>query len=317
MKILLPILGILFLSACSHEQKTNVIAEKVPLTDTAIVKADSKTLPAPTFIDEPPTPEQIKTEASDRIDILKNLATKRANKTPIIIHVFIPLADNKYQGIVPVPALIGNGQDARNNLYWGALYGIKTHFTKSAKWDRIHVQKDLTANVLERAIFKRTLADATPVYLIADAYDGQRMEQCLTDYFDAMAGTRLEQITVGEEQISVYSHADLLVFNGHNGLMDVFDLPQPLNQDGRHKDAVMIACVSYNYFVHYLLKAGGYPLVTTTHLLAPEGYVLHHILEAWLGGKTAEEIRYSAAVGYHKYQKCGMRGASNLFKTGY
>ena len=38
------------------------------------------------------------------------------------IHVFVALCDNKYQGIVPVPESIGNGQNARTNLYWGAAY---------------------------------------------------------------------------------------------------------------------------------------------------------------------------------------------------
>src|SRR5688572_22804615 len=28
-----------------------------------------------------------------------------------VIHIFVALCDNKYQGIVPVPAKIGNGQD--------------------------------------------------------------------------------------------------------------------------------------------------------------------------------------------------------------
>ena len=47
------------------------------------------------------------------------------------IHIFVALCDNKYQGIVPVPKAIGNGQDHNNNLYWGALYGIRTYFKKN------------------------------------------------------------------------------------------------------------------------------------------------------------------------------------------
>src|SRR5688572_31348119 len=46
------------------------------------------------------------------------------------IHIFVALCDNKYQGIVPVPAGIGNGQDPKNNLYWGAGYGLKSFFSK-------------------------------------------------------------------------------------------------------------------------------------------------------------------------------------------
>src|SRR5207249_4829544 len=37
-----------------------------------------------------------------------------------VIHVVVALCDNQYQGIVPVPALIGNGDNPAKNLYWGA-----------------------------------------------------------------------------------------------------------------------------------------------------------------------------------------------------
>src|SRR5262245_46059051 len=50
------------------------------------------------------------------------------------IHIFVALCDNKYQGIVPVPAAIGNGQDPDNNLYWGCGFGIRTYFKKSSEW---------------------------------------------------------------------------------------------------------------------------------------------------------------------------------------
>ena len=46
-----------------------------------------------------------------------------------VIHIVVALCDNQYQGIVKVPAGIGNGQDARTNLYWGAGYGVKTQFS--------------------------------------------------------------------------------------------------------------------------------------------------------------------------------------------
>ena len=45
---------------------------------------------------------------------------------PVVVHVVVALCDNEHQGIVPVPATLGNGQDPRNNLYWGALYGVRT-----------------------------------------------------------------------------------------------------------------------------------------------------------------------------------------------
>ena len=56
------------------------------------------------------------------------------------IHVFVALCDNKYQGIVPVPAKIGNGQDPNNNLYWGCAFGIRTFFKNSKEWKLLKTQ---------------------------------------------------------------------------------------------------------------------------------------------------------------------------------
>ena len=57
-----------------------------------------------------------------------------AQNTPRTIHVFVALCDNVHQGIVPVPKTLGNGEDPKNNLYWGALYGVKTFFRRSENW---------------------------------------------------------------------------------------------------------------------------------------------------------------------------------------
>src|SRR5512143_1123153 len=51
-----------------------------------------------------------------------------------VIHVVVALCDNVHQGIVPVPARIGNGDDPGNNLYWGAAFGVRTFFSKSTDW---------------------------------------------------------------------------------------------------------------------------------------------------------------------------------------
>ncbi|MGA2413270.1 MAG: hypothetical protein ABSF59_02415 [Candidatus Sulfotelmatobacter sp.] len=53
---------------------------------------------------------------------------------PRSVHVFVALADNQHQGIVPVPAHLGNRDDPGPNLYWGSAYGVKTFFARSADW---------------------------------------------------------------------------------------------------------------------------------------------------------------------------------------
>src|SRR5687767_1581214 len=59
------------------------------------------------------------------------------NRTPVI-HVFVALADNVNQGIVPVSATLGNGDNAATNLYWGAAFGIKTFFNKNKDWQAVN-----------------------------------------------------------------------------------------------------------------------------------------------------------------------------------
>jgi len=49
-----------------------------------------------------------------------------------VVHVFVALCDNEHQGIVPVRAELGNGRDPRTNLYWGAMYGVKTYFSRTS-----------------------------------------------------------------------------------------------------------------------------------------------------------------------------------------
>ncbi|MFK7908024.1 MAG: hypothetical protein AB8B69_23035 [Chitinophagales bacterium] len=258
----------------------------------------------------------------DRKAIVQKLKEKIAAKQALVIHAFVPLCDNENQGIVPVPKALGNGQNPKTNLYWGAMYGIKNHFTKSSKWKRISVNSDVRQPLLERVIFHRKISNGTAVYLIADAYDGSKMRACIVDYLQSLAGQKMGFVDIEGNELSAYSEADLLVFNGHDGLMDYTDIPYYLNTNQKEakiasKDAVMIACYSGNFFRPFLQKAGAYPLVVTTNLMAPEAYVLEHILDTWLQLKPSETIRQSAGIGYNLYQKCGKRGADRLFSTGW
>ena len=91
------------------------------------------------------------------------------------IHVFVALCDNENQGIVPVPKAIGNGKDTRNNLYWGAGYGVKNYFDrKTTDWKFIRAIKSNNPIVLERLLFKHVNKE---IYLLADAYDGEKIKK--------------------------------------------------------------------------------------------------------------------------------------------
>src|SRR5215471_3154983 len=68
------------------------------------------------------------------------LQALHAQSSPRTVHVFVALADNVNQGIVPVPAKLGKGDDPEHNLYWGAAAGVKTFFARSAEWQLISKQ---------------------------------------------------------------------------------------------------------------------------------------------------------------------------------
>ncbi len=70
------------------------------------------------------------------------------------IHVFVALCDNLNQGIVPVPAKLGNGQCTKSNLYWDTLYGVRGYFKRIKDWILVSTALNPEPNILERILFK-------------------------------------------------------------------------------------------------------------------------------------------------------------------
>jgi len=247
-----------------------------------------------------------------------SVASAQSQATPRTVHVFVALADNKNQGIVPVAARLGNGDDAENNLYWGAAYGVKTFFAHSKDWRRLQCSKGLRPEILERCIFRHGKQN---VFLVADAYRGIQIKQTITDFLDAAAGTNPERaaIQTGGQSISVNiaGGANLVVYVGHEGFMD-FQLPNlPAGKNASARPAIVLACISKAYFATALRTAGATPLVWTTGLMAPEAYTLKSALDGWMLNESDEQIRERAAAAYDQYQKCGLKAARRLLVTGW
>jgi hypothetical protein len=226
------------------------------------------------------------------------------------VHVVVALCDNINQGIVPVPVRIGNGRVPGENLYWGAAYGVKTFFGKQPEWRRVAAWSNPTPQILERLVFKHTKYN---VYLVADAWAGEEIKAATTAFLNYAAGregTRLELPGVG---VSVPSGGDasLVVYIGHNGLMD-FSLDTTPTAFKPRKAAVF-ACKSKDYFAAPLEKAGADALILTTNFMCPEAYTTHALIEGVLADDKPEALRERVARAYDKYQKCGLRGARRMF----
>lgn len=244
------------------------------------------------------------------IEIPKILNTDFDTETKTI-HIIVALCDNKYQGIVPVPKTIGNGQDAKNNLYWGAAYGIKTYFKRSSEWTLVN-QTKMESVILERLVFKH---NSKNYFLVADAYNGKNIKDATETFLRSSAGLVKDTLKVKDKTIGILGNSKLVAYIGHDGLMDFSLQEEFVNIDNEERDVIILACYSKNYFKPHLQKSNVNPLVWTTGLMAPEAYTIHDAITGYVNDEPNDEIRIRAAKAYHKYQKCGLRAAKNLLVT--
>jgi hypothetical protein len=213
---------------------------------------------------------------------------------PKRVRVFVALADNASQGIARVPAKIGNGDDAEANLYWGNSEGFKGIFTRSKSWKLQQSEADPTPEILNRRTYKHASKDCI---LIAEAWRGKNIQQCLEAYFKALHDDQ----------------NDLVAFIGHNGLMDAVIPVAASPSAATPPDAIILCCISGRYFQPHLEAAKARPVLTTTQLMYPGSFLLRDALEVWLRGGSRSEIRQAAAQAYAKNQSISVKAASGVF----
>lgn len=244
-------------------------------------------------------------------DSLKNIVYTDPNyKT---IHIIVALCDNKYQGIIPVPAAIGNGQEPNSNLYWGNDNGVRTYFRKSGDWKLIKRQK-IDSIKLERLVFKHVTKN---YYLVADAYNGKFIRTATRDFLYSCSGQMKDTIHADKTVIGINGNASLLAYAGHDGLMD-FQLKELIsNADGKTRDCIILACISKKYFNFFINQAKANPLVWTNKLMCPEAYTLHDAIAAYIEHEPPGTVRAMAVKAYSKYQKCSKAESESILVSGW
>ncbi len=239
---------------------------------------------------------------------------------PKVIHAFVALCDNASQGIQPVPAKIGNGDDPDNNLYWGCDDGLRSVFSKSKAWQKLPapaggLDPDGDGPILQRLVFRHR---ATSAVLVADAYRGREIKSCLTDYFAALAGRHAVTLSVGGATVEAGGAAGLIAYLGHNGLMEFnVPVPAPAPVAKEPRRAIALCCVSQSYFRAGLEKTGARPLVLTRQLMYPAAQCLRDATAAWLEGADAAACTVRAAAAYAANQKISRKAAAGVFASGF
>ena len=245
--------------------------------------------------------------------LICSLASTAVAKPLLKIHVFVALCDNDHQGIVPTTKTLGDGTNPRTNLYWGAMYGLKTYFRKAKEWTPVEVvSAPERSEILDRCAFFGHGA-----MLFAEAYDGRQMALTIDEFLASAAGKHRSAVALkGYGKLSFGREANLVFFIGHNGLMDfsLKELPKPATN--KPTAAVVLACKSHSYFTPILRHLGCLPLLMTNGFMAPEAYTVAAIVKTWAQGGADGDVHEAAAQAYAKYQKhCSLAAARRLFRS--
>lgn len=256
----------------------------------------------------------------DGDEVQRRITSDLQRGDPVVVHLVVALCDNKYQGIVPVPERIGNGQEPASNLYWGAAYGVRTYLTGKGGWKLLHTSAP-GGGVLQRIVLHKKMSRAGAIceaYLVADAWDGKEIQRATERFLRIAAGEEGEDIRVkaGDSlhQLSAGGRAHLVAYIGHNGLMDFsIDKVSGRSAGSPVKSSMVLACASRPYFAERLRTGGSHPLLLTTGLMAPEAYIVAAAVDSWLAGRPPADVREAAAAAYNRFQRCGLKAARNLF----
>jgi hypothetical protein len=149
---------------------------------------------------------------------------------------------------------------------------------------------------VERAAAKGEKA----VRLSLRAYAGDRIDTALEDFLRAAAGE---------------SSADLVVWAGHDRLMDREPPETRVNAGSTARPVAVLACVSETYFGPVLRSLGARPVALTRTFMAPEAYLLEALAGAVARHGVTESVAIRAALvdAYARYQRISPRAAGSVF----
>jgi hypothetical protein len=245
-----------------------------------------------------------------------------------VVYVVVPLCSNAQ--INCGSAIAGRPADLAHNIYWGAVFGARRFFErKRTDWERVEVSRK-DAVFLERAIYRRLVpgdpwgrAEPVEELVVLQAVHGDAIDTAVDHLWSVATTGGTVSFQDGDrrrtEAISVAGYA------GHNRLMDGKTLPDlspspspsPTPSPARPARApvpsFVLACMSEPYFGPSLRDAGSPSLVTTSTLMAPEGYLIDAIARGLGENAPPAELRRRAVEAYGKWQKLTPREAGSVF----
>ncbi|APR78642.1 Hypothetical protein A7982_03989 [Minicystis rosea] len=233
---------------------------------------------------------------------------------PLVVYVVVPLCSNAQ--IDCGSDIAGRPAGLEHNVYWGAVFGARRFFErKNSGWERVERRRGQGV-FLERGIYRRFVSGApwgraedVEEIVVLEAVHGDAIDQAVDHLWRTATGGGRISFQDGErrrdERILVTGYA------GHNRLMDGKTLPEA--RGGAPVPSFVLACKSEPYFGPSLRAAGSSPLVMTSTLMAPEGYLIDAIARGIGERLDPAELRRRAVAAYAKWQKLTPRQAGSVF----
>lgn len=234
----------------------------------------------------------------------------------LAVQVVVPLCHNAQVDCAGPRA--GAPADLDQNLYWGAVFGMRRFFDrKASKFERVSVDHD-GQGLLERAIYRRSFDGAVwgrvapvEVLVVFEAVHGDRIDEAVDRFWrNATAGS---SVTFDDGGRARTVPIDVSGYAGHNRLMDGTRLPDSEPPATGALPSFVLACYSDAYFTDRLEAAGSEPLLMTRALIAPEAYVVEGLVEALGKNVPRRELRRAAVDKYASWQRIDYSVASGLF----
>ena len=234
----------------------------------------------------------------------------------LVVHVLVPLCDNDQVDCGSARA--GDPDDLQHNLYWGAIFGHKRHFSrKTSPFEKVGVEKGSGA-LLERAVFRKQVkgkpwgrTDDVTLWVVLDGTRGDAIDGVIDRLYQEAEHGAVVKVRVGEEQVAL--PVDVVGYAGHNRMMDGKKPPARTQADGAPIPSFVMACHSTSYFEKPLAERGSSLLVGTRALMAPEGYVVEAIVLGLAEDASPRELRRRAVAAYAKYQSIEEKTAGRIF----
>ncbi len=210
------------------------------------------------------------------------MQTSPADK-PLVAHVVVALCDNEFQGIVPVPAGSATARDPKSNLYWGAMYGVRSYFRgEPATGSRVaacasramHACSTACCFDARRHAKRQATRSVAGSRGLERAGTSPRPSGTSSSSIAANTSRRIRGRRPRIRRPAGAAH--VMAFVGHNGLMDFAApvLPRARRRSFPPHASVVLACMSDSLFCSRCCVQHSAPLLTTTGLMAPEAYTL-------------------------------------------